>query len=177
MEAHVWKLMFSDLEQSGAGKKHPACSAQSRINSESFVHSIWGGGSGDHMGLKIKAYRKKLEWSLEGICVSSSLAAVRRAALPQQEDWIQTASFAEEFSYPGFHSYHLMEINSQPFSQSSKLWFYLEKVCEDSLAKAQEKVEVSGSLCTSKPASLDHLSFCLYDRFCVFFFLLTYFFR
>lgn len=47
-----------------------------------FTASVWG--SGGHMGLKIKAYRKKLKSSLEEICVSSSLAAVRRAGLPLQ---------------------------------------------------------------------------------------------
>lgn len=39
------------------------------------------------MGLKIKAYRKKLESSLEEICVSRSLVAVRRTGLPSQGKW------------------------------------------------------------------------------------------
>jgi len=53
---------------------------------------VWG--SGGHTGLTIKAYRKKSELSLEEICVSSSIVAVRRAGLSSQERW-----------YTGCHSF------------------------------------------------------------------------
>lgn len=80
MEAHVWKLMFSALVQLGAGKKHPGCSDQSRINSESFVHSICVGVRRPY-GFENQSLQEEIGMKLRGICVSSSVAAVRRAAL------------------------------------------------------------------------------------------------
>lgn len=169
LEVYVFQLSAVRSWRKKNNKNHPGRPDQSRINSESFVHSICVGVRRSQ-GFENQSLQEEIGMKLRGnLCEQQP-----RGEQPCPGSRIAPSS-AKEISCPAFHSF--MEIHPQPFSEPARLWFYLEIICEESPVEPQEKVDGPGSLCTLKPASPHHLTLCLPDRFCIFFFLLICFFR